>query len=133
MRTRNIAMVTALALPFALGGYGRYTAHAQPAPRTSAVALHDDDDNRGRANEIRQQGRQDGMQAAYEDMRDGRRSSADHHREYKHPPVKGHLKDAYRQGFRDGYSDGMHNRENMQDSYGNNNNRRHHDDDDNRR
>lgn len=135
MRTRHIAAVTILTLPFALGGYGRFgTAHAQPLPAAPAAihtALHAvglDDDDRDR--DARQQGHDAGMQAAYDDMRDGRSPDPERHREFRHPPVSHHLRDAYRNGFRDGYDQGVRNGGDRMRDYNGNRNR--HDDDDNR-
>jgi hypothetical protein len=105
MRTQKIATIAALALPLVFGGYGR-SLHAQPIVGAPA-ALHDDDD-RDHGRDARDMGRRDGMQAAYDDMRDHRRADADDHQSYRHPPVDKHARDAYRAGFRDGYSDGIH-------------------------
>lgn len=104
---RRIAVLTVLALPFALGGYSHSFAHAQPRPGTPA-ALHDDDDH-NRGQDARMQGHEDGRRAAYDDMQDGRPPDADRHQDFRHPPVGRHWRDAYRQGFRDGYRDAYQN------------------------
>jgi hypothetical protein len=106
MRTRTLSAVALLALPLAIGSYGRYnTAQAQPAFGTPA-ALHDDDDRkRDNSRDAREMGRRDGMQAANDDMRDRRRANATARQEYRHPPVDKHARNDYRAGFRDGYDD----------------------------
>jgi hypothetical protein len=102
MRTRSIATVTILALPLALGSYGRYnTAHATAA---TPAALSDDYGNR----DARDLGRSDGRRAAAEDVRDHRRPDADAHDRFKHPPVADkHGVKEYRSGFKEGYNDAI--------------------------
>lgn len=105
MRRHPTALLTALALPLTLGSYGRLSsAHAQPLPGLPMAHPNADDRDQDR-HEAREQGHQDGMQAASEDMRNGRPPDADHHERFRHPPVKDWLRDAYRDGFRDGYND----------------------------
>ena len=99
MQRQIPVLLTVLALPLTFGS----CAHAKPLPGTPAAFQSDDDHDQAR--EAREQGHQDGMQAAAEDMRDGRPPDADHHERFRHPPVKDHLRDAYRDGFRDGYND----------------------------
>ena len=50
-------------------------------------------------------GHQDGMNAGYEDLRDGRRPDPRRHGEFRRPPVNGRDGDEYRRAYADGYND----------------------------
>lgn len=54
-------------------------------------------------NEVQQQGFRDGMQDARRDFDRHRNPNAENSKEFRHPPVPGELRDAYREGFRRGY------------------------------
>lgn len=105
MRTRSLALA-ALALPLAFTGYSRPAiALAQPVVATAAIQDNDHD----RDHDAREQGRRDGMKAAYDDMRDHHDPNPKRHDEYRHPPVDHDRRDAYRDGFREGYNDAFRN------------------------
>ncbi|HEX8713130.1 MAG TPA: hypothetical protein VF730_14720 [Terracidiphilus sp.] len=71
-----------------------------------------DDDDAGRRNwnaysgpmfETRRRGFADGMEGAIKDFGNHRRPNPDNRDEFRHPPVPGQLRDAYRDGFQRGY------------------------------
>ncbi len=107
MRKRRIAIMTALAVPFALGNYGGCSvAHAQPAPVTPA-ALQENAPSPYR--EARERGVHDGERAAYDDVHRGLTPDPNRHENYRHPPLQDHHYDeAYRDGFRQGYQSSFH-------------------------
>ena len=57
--------------------------------------------------DVQRRGFQDGMDGARKDYGNHRRPDVNNRDEYRHPPVPGHLRDAYRQGFERGYNRAM--------------------------
>ena len=58
-------------------------------------------------NDVQRRGFHEGIRAARDDYRDQRRPDADDRPEYRHPPVPGGLRQAYREGFMRGYNMAM--------------------------
>lgn len=79
---------------------------AQPLP--SAASYQDRDQDRWQEppdayQDAQRRGFHEGIEAARRDFADHRRTDADDHDVYKHPPVEEHDRQAFREGFREGY------------------------------
>jgi len=85
------------------------TATAQPSP--AAVPYQDQDHDWDRPpdsyQDAQRRGFHEGIEAARRDFADHRRADADDHDVYKHPPVEGHDRGAFREGFKEGYHRAM--------------------------
>jgi hypothetical protein len=58
-------------------------------------------------NDTQRRGFQDGQDGARKDFENHRRPDVNNRDEYRHPPVSGNLRDAYREGFEHGYKRAM--------------------------
>lgn len=61
----------------------------------------------GRIFQARRRGFEEGMEGAIRDFGNRRRPDPDNRDEFRHPPVPGELRDAYRDGFERGYQQAM--------------------------
>jgi hypothetical protein len=57
--------------------------------------------------EVQRRGYHEGVEAARRDFNEHRRSDADDHDAYRHPPVEGSARNDFREGFREGYRRAM--------------------------
>lgn len=108
----QIKWMSVPALALCLASTGALKAHACPAQPGSGFAQYQEHPDRWNEppdsyNDAQRRGFHEGMEAARQDMQEGRRVDADHHDAYRHPPVEGDLRNAYREGFREGYHRAM--------------------------
>lgn len=75
---------------------------AQP-PSPAARQYRDQGMYAGPMFQARRRGFEEGMEGAIRDFGNRRRPDPDNRDEFRHPPVPGELRDAYRDGFRRGY------------------------------
>jgi hypothetical protein len=90
---------------------GTVKAAAHSAPPASAAAMYQDhdrwDEAPGGYHDAQRRGFHEGVEAARKDFADRRHANADDHEMYKHPPVDGHDRHEFRDGFREGYHRAM--------------------------
>jgi hypothetical protein len=84
----------------------------EPQPFPHASFLQDRDQDRwdeppSEYRDAERRGFHEGVEAARNDMSEHRHADADDHRMYKHPPVEGDDRRAFREGFREGYRRAM--------------------------
>ena len=68
--------------------------------------------------DVQRQGFHDGIEAARQDVANRRRPDADDRNEYRHPPVRGRFKNAYRESFMRGYNVAISHMANNGPAYG---------------
>lgn len=101
-RLATPAWILCLALP-------AVSAISSAAPTTApAIAQYRDQGAYGEPYiQARRRGFEDGMEGAIKDFGNQRRPDPDNRDEFRHPPVPGQLRDAYRDGFTRGYQQAM--------------------------
>ena len=82
-------------------------APAEPPAAPAAAQYRDGGANAGPYFQARQRGFEEGMDGAIRDFGNHRRPDPNNRDEFRHPPVPGQLRDAYRDGFTRGYQQGM--------------------------
>lgn len=101
-RIATPAWIICLALP-ALPAFSP----AEP-PAAPAIAQYRDQGGYARPGfQARRRGYEDGMEGAIKDFGNRRRPDPGNRDEFRHPPVPGQLRDAYRDGFSRGYQQAM--------------------------
>lgn len=83
-----------IGLPLMLAGCAHRETVAYPPPPAYSEAA--------------QQGYQNGVHAAQQDMRAGLQPDVNRHPHFRNPPVPPPLQEDFRHGFRDGYSQAFH-------------------------
>ncbi len=82
---------------------GMLKANASPHPQPALAQDHDWDQPPQDYHDVQRQGFHEGVEAARKDYDHHHHMDADHHDQYRHPPVRHDDRDAYREGFRRGY------------------------------
>ena len=109
----NIKWISIPALALCIGAPATLKAkasEAQPAPSLAQYQDQDRDWDRppdNYRNDAQRRGFHEGIEAARHDFQDRRHADADDHEMYKHPPVEGDARHAFREGFKEGYRRAM--------------------------